>query len=246
MASPQIENGYTKIANELLEKIIASSLNGTEIAVILFVIRKTYGYQKKEDEISLSQFMTIIPCTKPTICTAIKNLQLVKILKLVKKGNSKICSNLWTLNKNYETWQLVKKYKLVKVFKTTSKGFSNQLVKKPLHTKENTKENTKERNIIPPTLEMVIAYCQERKNTVDGNRFINYYSSNGWLVGKNKMKDWQAAVRNWEEPKKDLTPEQEARQMVKELGANIASFRFQSKYGDELYLKYRLSIFEGE
>lgn len=50
----------------------------------------------------------------------------------------------------------------------------------------------------PPTLEEVKAYCLERKNNVDPERFIDYYTSNGWLVGKTKMKDWKAAVRTWE------------------------------------------------
>lgn len=50
----------------------------------------------------------------------------------------------------------------------------------------------------PPTLEEVQAYCRERNNKVDAERFIDYYSSNGWMVGKNKMKDWKAAVRTWE------------------------------------------------
>ena len=51
---------------------------------------------------------------------------------------------------------------------------------------------------IPPTLEEVKAYCLERNNNVDAERFIDYYTSNGWQVGKNKMKDWKAAVRTWE------------------------------------------------
>lgn len=51
---------------------------------------------------------------------------------------------------------------------------------------------------IPPTLEAVIAYCQERSNGVDAERFIDYYNANGWRVGKNPMKDWKAAVRTWE------------------------------------------------
>ena len=50
----------------------------------------------------------------------------------------------------------------------------------------------------PPTIEEVQAYCRERQNGVDAERFIDYYTSNGWLVGKNKMKDWKAAVRTWE------------------------------------------------
>jgi len=49
-----------------------------------------------------------------------------------------------------------------------------------------------------PTLEEVKAYCQERKNGIDAEQFMNRYESNGWLVGKSPMKNWQAAVRTWE------------------------------------------------
>ena len=54
----------------------------------------------------------------------------------------------------------------------------------------------------PPTVDEVRAYCQDRQNGVDPQRFVDYYSSNGWMVGKNKMKDWKAAVRTWEQKDK--------------------------------------------
>lgn len=50
----------------------------------------------------------------------------------------------------------------------------------------------------PPTLEQVKAYCQERNNNVDPQRWLDHYTSNGWKVGRNPMKDWKAAVRTWE------------------------------------------------
>ena len=59
-------------------------------------------------------------------------------------------------------------------------------------------EKQKRKRFVPPTLEEVKAYCAERKNNVDAARFIDYYTANGWLIGKNKMKDWKAAVRTWE------------------------------------------------
>lgn len=54
---------------------------------------------------------------------------------------------------------------------------------------------------VPPTIEQVTEYCKERNNSVDCERFINFYESKGWLVGKNKMKDWKAALRTWETSK---------------------------------------------
>ena len=57
--------------------------------------------------------------------------------------------------------------------------------------------------IYPPTLAEVTAYCRERQNAVDPQRFIDYYTANGWKVGKNSMKDWKAAVRTWEGKQRD-------------------------------------------
>jgi len=59
------------------------------------------------------------------------------------------------------------------------------------------------KNFIPPTVEEVQAYCQERKNKVDAQTFVNFYESKGWMVGKNKMKNWKAAVVTWERNRKD-------------------------------------------
>lgn len=51
---------------------------------------------------------------------------------------------------------------------------------------------------LPPSVEEVRAYCQERKNNVDPEGFVNFYSSKGWKIGNQSMKDWKAAVRTWE------------------------------------------------
>lgn len=50
----------------------------------------------------------------------------------------------------------------------------------------------------PPTIEEVSEYCKERGNKVDPQKFVDFYTMKGWMVGKNKMKDWKAAVRTWE------------------------------------------------
>ena len=63
----------------------------------------------------------------------------------------------------------------------------------------NPRESTRTRErFAPPTLEEVSAYCLERGNALDPQRFIDFYSSKNWMVGKNKMADWKAAVRGWE------------------------------------------------
>jgi hypothetical protein len=60
----------------------------------------------------------------------------------------------------------------------------------------------------PPTLEEVQAYCKQRNNKVDASKFIDFYTSKGWMVGKSKMKDWKASVRTWEKDDKPQQPQQ--------------------------------------
>jgi len=165
MANPQTEDGYTKIANELLDELVKVCLLGAELQVCLFIIRKTYGYGKKEDAISLTQFEQGINKSRPTIVKALKNLQLVNMVELVKSGDSKNSFNIYRLNKNYESWQLVRTCQLVKRNNLTSKGEAKKLVKTCKHTKENTKENTKERATLPAGLseETFSEYLDMRK-----------------------------------------------------------------------------------
>ena len=81
------------------------------------------------------------------------------------------------------------------------------------HTKE--KENAKEKDIkdktpseskrkpfCVPSLEEVRAYCRSRNSPVNPEAFHDYYTAKGWVVGRSPMKDWRAAVRNWERNEK--------------------------------------------
>lgn len=61
----------------------------------------------------------------------------------------------------------------------------------------------KDKRFYPPTLDEVKQYCEERKNNIDPMAFIDFYSSKGWMIGKNRMKDWKAAVRTWERKRKE-------------------------------------------
>lgn len=51
----------------------------------------------------------------------------------------------------------------------------------------------------PPSLDEIMEYCVERKNTINPQTFMDFYQAKGWMVGKNKMKDWKACVRTWEQ-----------------------------------------------
>ena len=70
--------------------------------------------------------------------------------------------------------------------------------------------NANKKNTIPPKSEWVRDYCEDRNNGITADEFINFYDSNGWMIGKTKMKNWQASIRTWENNRKVVIKENKA------------------------------------
>lgn len=97
-------------------------------------------------------------------------------------------------NTHVENRTQLNKYQLSK--KELSKKESNTLY---AHNEKTANGGEKHSyRFVPPTVEEVQAYCTERKNSIDAEVFCDYYASKGWMIGRNKMKDWKAAIRTWE------------------------------------------------
>ena len=94
------------------------------------------------------------------------------------------------------------------------KGDNTILEEEVQEVKEDKKENiTKDiKRFMSPSLQEVKEYCLERENGIDAERFINFYESKGWMIGKNKMKCWKSAVRTWE--KNNHTKQNQPRPMT--------------------------------
>ena len=117
---------------------------------------------------------------------------------------------------------LLEKYNLEGYLKG-SQGVQSTLNNKD-KDKDIVKVKAKVKRFVKPTIEEVADYCNERNNDVDAEKFYDYYSSNGWKVGKNAMKDWKASVRTWEknttqqqkvsQPKQVLTAWEQARTQI--------------------------------
>jgi len=117
---------------------------------------------------------------------------------------------------------LLEKYNLEGYMKG-SQGVQSTLNNKD-KDKDIVKVKAKVKRFVKPTIEEVAEYCNERQNGVDAEKFYDYYSSNGWKVGKNAMKDWKASVRTWEknttqqqkvsQPKQVLTAWEQARTQI--------------------------------
>lgn len=84
---------------------------------------------------------------------------------------------------------------------TKEKEINKEKEKEKRLSKDNLK---KVQRFIPPTVDQVKAYCDERRNNVDANTFVDFYTMKDWMVGKNKMRDWRAAVRTWERSRNQM------------------------------------------
>ena len=121
---PQIENGYTRIADEFLEALARFRIPGEQMQVLIFIIRKTWGFQKKQDSIALSQFARGTGLKKPTVCRALSGLEEKNII--IKKDNG--IAKTYRINKYYENWKpLPKKITLSKKIMSVSKKDNDPL-----------------------------------------------------------------------------------------------------------------------
>ena len=122
MASPQIENGYTKIANEIIEALAGIRISGEEMQALWVILRKTYGWNKKEDKISLSQFALLTGVKKPNIIRAIKKLLSKKII-IIKNDNGNPLK--YRFNKDFDAWKPLSKK--ITVIKKDNKSLSKMI-----------------------------------------------------------------------------------------------------------------------
>ena len=102
MSNPQKENGYTGIANEILEHVMKQNLNGTQFRIILAVWRYTYGFQTKKNEMSINFIVKKIDANKRQVVRELNTLLERNILLVVETGPRK--SRVISFNKRYDEW----------------------------------------------------------------------------------------------------------------------------------------------
>jgi archaellum component FlaD/FlaE len=138
----------------------------------------------KETGLSVQQIRTCLERLKSTNEITIKSNKQGTIIQVVKYKDYQVTTNE----------------------STTNQPTSNQQVT----TNKNVKKEKNDNNTFtPPSAIEVLDYCIERKNFVNAETFIDFYESKGWMVGRNKMKDWKACVRTWEksnteQPKQEI------------------------------------------
>ena len=174
-------------------------------------------------------------CSKYGVCTASNNY-FAKLYKMTPSGITHWITQLKDkgyINVEYETEgnEIKQRRIIINQFNASNKVIDrvmtnvNRVVTKVgegylQKVKENNTSNniTSNNNIPPiipqekstrfvkPTVEEISQYCEERVNGIDAEEFYDFYESKGWMVGKNKMKDWKACIRTWEKARKKERP----------------------------------------
>ncbi len=208
MASPQKEKGSTMIANEVLEKIYSFPFTTGELRVLLFIIRKTWGWHKKEDKISYGQIVNSTKISRRNAIYVVSSLVQKQAL-VVKKGSI----NTISFNKDYEKW-VVPKIALVQNSVLPSARISTTLVQTPspklvlnlAPTKDNKDTITKETiqkkgQRTYDLLEEDFVYISDKYKVPLNMVKLAKEEMDNWLEAKGKnyvgYHGYKAGLRNW-------------------------------------------------
>ncbi len=196
MATPQLENGFLRIATEIVEALPRIRISGEEWQCLWVVFRKTYGWHKKQDHIPLSQFCLATGLKRPNVCRAINKLVSKKILVVIKKETSSI--SMYRFNKDFESWKpLSKKRHSINIKDTNSKDiftcfddFWKAFPKKI--AKEAARREWEELDPSKELAEQILKAVEEQKGgtswNIDNGQFIPHPAT--WL----KQRRWEDEV----------------------------------------------------
>lgn len=210
MASPQLENGYLKIANEIIEALTAYRLPGEQMQCLLFILRKTYGFNKISDMISNSQFVTGTGLKKPNVCRAIKGLINKNIV--IKIDNNYVPT--YQFNKNYKTWKVLsKKITAKSVIKTDNQVLSKLIPTKDIITKDNLREDFKFEKLVPIPKDIFLtermkAYVAKQgcENSNHAEKLFEDFKNHHGAKGT-KWQDWTMTFFKWVRQDKKFNPD---------------------------------------
>lgn len=202
-------NGFIYLDRKILEWEWYSDINVCRLFIHILLIASWEDKPWRGQIIKRGQLVTSIPSlcagtalTPREVRTALEKLQSTREIDRQTTSKYSVITVL-----NYDKYQTSDR-------QTTDKRQAERQSNDSLTTASEEREEIKERRNIkkivrfaPPSLEEVKAYCQERNNGIDPESFIDFYSSKGWKVGNQPMKDWQAAIRTWERRHNEKRPE---------------------------------------
>lgn len=213
MADVQIENGYTKIANELLDALCRFRIPGESRQVFDCILRETYGYRRKDSAIALKTIISKTGLLRQNVNRAIKSLIGMNLITVIK--NDYNSHRKFRINKNYTTWKKVIKNdymnqkRLQSESKTITKRIKNDY--KSRRAKESIKESIKERAkqvSLTSLFEQIESHFTDQE-LAEKENFLDYWTEknlNGkkerWQMEKvfdvrRRYRTWLRNSKNW-------------------------------------------------
>ncbi len=179
------------------------------VKVLLERFENKYGvitYSKATNEVAIMNFLrhSIVKGGAPVRDCLIKEMKAVKNRDLIDrvflhiKGYEGLNETVKNIIAEYEEKNGILHYCNEKQNDNDNENDNDVSYHDSYNDSFNKSSKPKAKRFKPPTIEEVKAYCKERNNHVDAQRFVDFYEAKGWMLGKNKMKDWKAAVRTWE------------------------------------------------
>jgi len=196
-------SGWIKIHRKFLDWEWFNKSEAVHLFMYLVLKANHKDGQWQGIDIKKGQFVTSFG--KISADTGISLQTIRTLLKKFEKTNE---INIQTTNK-YSVVTICK----YECYQKETEVINEQLTNKQQSTNNQLTTNKNDKNekkFIIPTFNDVLEYCMQNNLEVDGVKFINFYESKGWMVGKNKMKDWKAAIRTWVKPKQieNISPEE--------------------------------------
>ncbi len=200
MANPQAENGHVDIANQIVEALARTRLSGEEIQCLWVILRKTYGWKKTEDIISLSQFTEMTGLKKQHVHRALLKLSSKKVIDITKNGYNR--PNMIRFIKDFDVWIMSpKKVMYPKMVKDITKNGST-LYPKMVNTKDTTTKDTITKDIYGEFKNVLLTAGEKKKldEMFGSSKAIELIESLSMGIESKgyRYKSHYATILNWE------------------------------------------------
>lgn len=211
---PYGDNEYIKLFRKMVNWEWYTDVN-TKVLFLHCLLRanwkdgswKGIAYKRGQFITSLNTLAQETGLSIKMVRTALEHLIMTGEVISERQGKGKGQNRIITVL-NYDSYQITGKQEAnegqIKGKQGANKGqqYKNNKEDKNYKEEKNNREG-KSRAFTAPSIEEISIYCGERNNGLDPQTFFDFYESKGWMVGKNKMKDWKAAVRTWEMREKE-------------------------------------------
>lgn len=225
---------YIKLSRKILEWEWWSDINTCRLFIYCLLKANWKDARFKGMVIPKGSFVSSIPkLSEETSLTVREVRTAISHLKTTGEVTYKSCSKYTVFTvKNYCEYQ---SSDMQNDRQATGKRHSNDMLTTTIEEYKEGKNIEKEepkgskKKFEPPSVDDVRAYCKDRGNKVDPQKFVDFYSAKGWMIGKNKMKDWKAAVRTWEKSENKVASKNQ-----------FSDFAMKQNYGDLTELEKQL------